>query len=227
MLYDAILNMSDPAARLRQLRIRKGFATASDAAKAFGWNEHTYKSHENGVRGIRPDAARKYAAGFGSTAAYILGIGNGSETPAVNHVTNVPVIARVSAGTFRYDEGLELEGVLVPAVPRKDVVADLQYSVIVDGPSVNKRIADGAYAICVPYDRYPGGAQHGQLVHVVRERSGLHEHTIKELRFTATGAVLVPVSTDPRYQEEIALGTGEDDEIVRIHGIVIGSYTPF
>lgn len=218
--------MSDPAARLRQLRIRKGFATASDAAKAFGWNEHTYKSHENGVRGIRPDAARKYAAGFGSTAAYILGIGNGSETPAVNHVTNVPVIARVSAGTFRYDEALELEGVLVPAVPRKDVVADLQYSVIVDGPSVNKRIADGAYAICVPYDRYPGGAQHGQLVHVVRERSGLHEHTIKELRFTATGAVLVPVSTDSRYQEEIALGTGEDDEIVRIHGIVIGSYTP-
>ena len=218
--------MSDPAARLRQLRIRKGFATASDAAKAFGWNEHTYKSHENGVRGIRPDAARKYAAGFGSTAAYILGIGNGSETPAVNHVTNVPVIARVSAGTFRYDEGLELEGVLVPAVPRKDVVADLQYSVIVDGPSVNKRIADGAYAICVPYDRYPGGAQHGQLVHVVRERSGLHEHTIKELRFTATGSILVPVSTDPRYQEEIALGTGEDDEIVRIHGIVIGSYTP-
>lgn len=218
--------MPDPAARLRQLRIRKGFATASDAAKAFGWNEHTYKSHENGVRGIRMDAARKYATALGSTAAYILGIGNGSETPAVNHVTNVPVIARVSAGTFRYDEGLELEGVLVPAVPRKDVVADLQYSVIVDGPSVNKRIADGAYAICVPYDRYPGGAQHGQLVHVVRERSGLHEHTIKELRFTATGAVLVPVSTDPRYQEEIVLGTGEDDEIVRIQGIVIGSYTP-
>lgn len=218
--------MTDPATRLRQLRIRKGYATAADAAKAFGWNEHTYKSHENGTRGIRMDAARKYALSLGSTAAHILGLGNGGDAPIVNPVTNVPVIARVSAGTFRYDEGLELEGVLVPAVPRKDVVADLQYSVIVDGPSVNKRISDGAYAICVPYDRYPGGAQHGQLVHVVRERSGLHEHTIKELRFTATGAVLVPVSTDPRYQEEIALGTGEDDEIVRIHGIVIGSYTP-
>lgn len=219
--------MTDPAARLRRLRIQKGFATAADAAKAFGWNEHTYKSHENGVRGIRMDAARKYAAGLGSTAAHILGLGNGGDAPAVNLVTNVPVIARVSAGTFRYDEGLEIEGILVPAVPRKDVAADLQYSVIVDGPSVNKRIADGAYAICVPYDRFPGGAQHGQLVHVVRERSGLHEHTIKELRFTATGSILVPVSTDPRYQEEIVLSSGEDDEIVRIQGIVIGSYTPF
>jgi SOS-response transcriptional repressor LexA len=218
--------MSEPADRLRALRIKKGFSTAKDAAKAYGWSEHTYKSHENATRGIRPDAARKYAAAYGSTAAYILGLGNGAQSQIVNSVTNVPVIARVSAGTFRYDDVQEFEGILVPAVPRGDAPANIQYSIIIDGPSVNKRIADGAYAICVPYDSYPGGPQHGQLVHVVRERSGLYEHTIKELRFTRDGMILMPVSTDPKYQDEVRLSTGEDGEIVRIHGVVIGSYTP-
>lgn len=219
--------MPTPADRLRQLRIRKGFSTASDAAKAFGWNEHTYKSHENGIRGIRLDAARKYASAFSSTAAYILTGGNGAQADPVTKVTNVPVIARVSAGAFRYDDGVE-EGIFqVPAVPRGDIAAAVQYSVLVDGPSVNKRIPDGAYAICAPLDSYPGGAQHGQLVHVVRERAGLYEHTIKELRYTASGMVLMPVSTDPRYQEEVTLSSGEDGEIVRVQGIVIGAYVPF
>jgi SOS-response transcriptional repressor LexA len=218
--------MTTPGDRLRQLRIKKGFPSASAAAKAFGWPEHTYKSHENSTRGVRLDAARKYAQAYGSTAAYILGVGNGSEARTVNQVVSVPVIARVSAGTFRYDEPQEFEGVSVPAVPRADVPAALQYSVIIDGPSVNKRIPDGAYAICVPYESFPGGAQHGQLVHVVRERAGLHENTIKELRFTPTGMKLMPVSTDPRYQDEVELSSGDDGEIVRIHGIVIGSFTP-
>lgn len=220
--------MTDAADRLRALRLKKGFATAADAAKAFGWNEHTYKSHENGIRGIRPDAARKYAAAFGSAPGYIMGVsGNGAEGKTVNHVVHVPVIARVSAGTFRYDEPIEFEGVLVPAVPRADVASSLQYSVIIDGPSVNRRIADGSFAICVPYESYPGGARHGQLVHVVRERAGLYENTIKQLQFTAKGMILMPVSDDPRYQDEVALASGDDGETVTIRGIVIGAYTPF
>jgi len=219
--------MSEPGDRLRALRIRKGYPSAAAAAKAFGWSEHTYKSHENNTRGIRLDAARKYALAYGSTVSHILGVGNGTEPQIVNQTINVPVVARVSAGTFRYDEPIEFRGILVPAVPRADVPAALQYSVIIDGPSVNRRIPDGAYAICVPFDSFPGGAQHGQLVHVVRERSGLHENTIKELRFTSKGMILMPVSDDPKYQDEVTLSSGDDGEIVRIAGIVIGSFTPF
>lgn len=225
---DMLQIMSDAAERLRALRIKKGFANPIDAARAYGWNEHTYKAHENGLRGIRLDAARKYAAAYGSTPAHILGIGtNGAgatEKRPVNQVVHVPVIARVSAGTFRYDEPIDYEGEAVPAVPRADIGNASQYSVIVDGPSVNKRIPDGAFAICVPLDEYPGGAQHGQLVHVVRERAGLFENTIKEIRFGQGGTTLVPVSTDPRYQEPVQLSSGDDGEIVRIQGIVIGAY---
>lgn len=225
--------MSDASDRLRNLRIKKGFETASDAAKAFGWNEHTYKSHENGTRGIRPDLARKYATAFGSTASHILyGTGNTSGDkgliPLVNHVTNVPLVGRVSAGVFRYDEGLFHENILVPAVPKPGVAADSQYAVIVDGPSVNLRIPDGMYAICARLESYPGGAQHGDLVHVVREKAGLFEHTIKELRYSRSGRSLHPVSTDPRYQEEIPLvDDGDEDSTVVIRGVVIGAYQPF
>lgn len=225
-----LLVMKTPGDRLRELRIRKGYETAADAARAFGWNEHTYKSHENNVRGMRPDAARKYAAALGSTPGYILGLGGsepGAKQEVINQTLNVPVVAKASAGAFRFDEGLEIEGFIVPAVPRADVPASVQYAVIIDGPSVNLRIPDGAYAICAPYEAYPGGAQHGQLVHVVRERAGLYEHTIKELQFTRKGAVLMPCSSDPRFQEPVQLDAGEDDTTVTIKGVVIGAYLPF
>lgn len=229
----AHVSMSDASDRLRNLRVKKGYANASDAAKAFGWNEHTYKSHENGIRGIRPDQAKKYATAFGSTASHIL-YGTGSDsggkglTTTINHIANVPLVGRISAGVFRYEEGLFYENILVPAIPKPGVAAESQYAVVVDGASVNLRIPDGMYAICARLDGYPGGAQHGDLVHVVKEKAGLFEHTIKELRYGRHGRSLHPVSNDPRYQEEIKLADeGEEDVTVEIRGVVIGAYQPF
>lgn len=220
-------NMKEASDRLRQLRIKKGFSNPSEAARAFGWNEHTYKSHENGIRGIRLDAARKYAAAFGSTAAFILTGTDGNEpSPSVNHVIEVPLLGTVSAGLFREGDGLEYGESLVPAVPRHDIPAAAQYCLKIDGQSVNLRIPDGAYAICAYYDRYPGGAQHGNLVHVVRERAGLVENTIKELRYDDKGPYLMPVSSDPAYQQPIRLNGESEDTVIRIQGVVIGRYEP-
>lgn len=213
-----------PADRLKELRLKR-FETAKDAADAFGWNPVTYRSHESGMRNIPVPTARKYALAFASTPNYILGFG-GVTSSAVAPVLNVPLLARASAGTFRSDEDVVEGEVLVPAVPRGDIPASAQYAVIVDGQSVNKRIPDGAYAICARFDSVPGGAQHGQLVHVVRERAGLFEHTIKELRYTRDGAMLMSVSTDPKHQNSLKLSTGEEGETVRIEGVVIGVFQP-
>lgn len=225
MMWSDPARMKEASDRLRQLRIRKGFASPTEAARAFGWNEHTYKSHENGIRGIKVDAARKYAAAYGSTAGYILTGVNAGDQQIINQVAIAPLVGTVSAGVFRDDEGLFQESIAVPTVLRKGVPAEAQYAVLVDGPSVNLRIPDGMYAICARFDSFPGGAQHGQLVHVVRERAGLHEHTIKELRFTRGGMELHPTSNDPRFQEIVQLDDG-DDPLVRIQGIVIGQYRP-
>ena len=50
----------------------KGYSSAVEAAEAFGWNVVTYRAHENGSRGIKPDLARKYARAFGVSAEHIL-----------------------------------------------------------------------------------------------------------------------------------------------------------
>lgn len=216
----------EPGDRLRELRIKKGFATAADAARAYGWNENTYKSHENAERGIKPHVARKYASAYGTTAGYILtGEGDGS-LRKIETVNGVRLVGVVAAGLFRDSDFHPGEDTtIIPAVSKKGIEVGRQYAVRVDGPSVNLRIPDGMYAICVALDAYPGGAPLGSLVHVVSERDGLVEHTIKELRYTTDGLILTPVSDDPAFQEPVKL-EANDHLTVRINGVVIGAYRP-
>ncbi|MBB5087475.1 XRE family transcriptional regulator [Roseospira marina] len=77
--------MDTTAARLRQARQQAGYATATDAALAFGWNPNTYKSHENGLRGLRGHALERYAGAFGVPPAWLqFGDGAGvGDRPAV------------------------------------------------------------------------------------------------------------------------------------------------
>lgn len=59
-------NMADleRAERLREARQSAGYSQAVDAATAFGWNESTYWSHENGNRGLTRDALARYTTAF-------------------------------------------------------------------------------------------------------------------------------------------------------------------
>jgi len=61
-----------PGTRLQWARRRKGYARAADAAKAYGWNENTYKSHENDTRGLRPITAKRYGSALGVPAGWLL-----------------------------------------------------------------------------------------------------------------------------------------------------------
>lgn len=74
-----------PADRLRRARYSAGFDGPTEAAGRFGWNRNTYKSHENAARGINRKNASKYAAAYGTTAAWIL-FGEG-EPPAPRNVS--------------------------------------------------------------------------------------------------------------------------------------------
>ena len=64
-------------------------------------------------------------------------------------------------------------------------------------------------------------------MHVVRERAGLVEYTLKELHYTREGMVLMPCSTDPQFQEVVKVESPEPDTTVEIRGVVIGSFQPF
>lgn len=60
------------AQRLRAARRHAGFTSASAAARTFGWNEVTYRAHENGLRGLRTAVAERYAAHFNISLAWLL-----------------------------------------------------------------------------------------------------------------------------------------------------------
>lgn len=70
----------DFAKRLEQARIDRGFRTAKDAARYYGWVYETYIQHEQGIRGISR-AAGKYAKAFRVSEGWLL-TGEGAGPPA-------------------------------------------------------------------------------------------------------------------------------------------------
>lgn len=56
--------MSEPHNRLREARLKAGYESAADAARAFGWKEVTYRAHESEGRGV-DKSLEKYAKAFG------------------------------------------------------------------------------------------------------------------------------------------------------------------
>lgn len=91
--------MEEAKDRLQKARLKAGFETPSDAAKAFGWTVSTYISHENGTRGLRTDVATRYAKAFRVKPAYILtGEGSQKAPQSPREARTVPLVGMVGAG---------------------------------------------------------------------------------------------------------------------------------
>jgi phage repressor protein C with HTH and peptisase S24 domain len=92
----------EAAKRLEMARVKRGFATAKDAARFFGWVYETYIQHEQGIRGIGRQS-RKYADAFRVGEGWLLtgeGEGPGSDGP----IRSIPILAWVSAGDLSRDD---------------------------------------------------------------------------------------------------------------------------
>ena len=57
---------------MREARIAAGFEDATKAAERFGWNVISYRSHENGIRGIKPTVGKAYAKAFKVSQAWLM-----------------------------------------------------------------------------------------------------------------------------------------------------------
>lgn len=117
--------MTEPFERLQEARKKAGFPTAPDAARAFGWPETTYFSHENGARGLRPTVAEKYAKAYRVPAEWLL-YGKGKPAKAEDRSgRTVPLVGYVSAGAaahFFGDQG-DLDEVPAPDGSTESTVA--------------------------------------------------------------------------------------------------------
>ena len=64
-------NISTQAARLKVAREEAGFSDATEAATHFGFPIVAYRSHENGIRGIKPTVAKKYAKAYKVSSGWL------------------------------------------------------------------------------------------------------------------------------------------------------------
>lgn len=223
MEYD---DRPEPAQRLEQARIARGFDEAKKAALFFGWNYNAYAQHENGTRGISR-AASAYAKAYRVSEAWLLtGEGNGpGEIHQVAGLRRVVVAAHIQAGVFaetwEWDEH-DQYSVYVPD--------DIEYRGFTlhagetKGPSMNRRYAERTVLVFTNVEETREEPRAGKRYIVERRRvGGEAEHTVKLLHVDEDGKYwLVPESDDPRYQAPISIeeGTGDDD-IVAILGRVV------
>lgn len=62
--YKLCMDLDTPGARLAWARKQAGYDSPRAAARALRWNENTYKSHDNGVRGYGVEEAQVYGRAF-------------------------------------------------------------------------------------------------------------------------------------------------------------------
>ena len=81
--------------RLRQARLKAGYATAAAAAEAFGWNRNTYASNENGNAPFSFRRSKEYAAAFNVRPEWLYdALGAMRDT---GHDGLVPILGHVGA----------------------------------------------------------------------------------------------------------------------------------
>lgn len=120
--------------RLKLAREQAGFETAVAAALRFGWNETTYRHHENGIRNFPKPKAVIYGRAFRVSPEWLLlGVGVASKKP-------VPLVGYVGAGdqVFETDDGGSLSDIDPPPGVGPEAVA-----VVVRGDSMWPRYSDG------------------------------------------------------------------------------------
>lgn len=217
--------MDKPHDILRKARIKKGYDSAEAAARAYGWNVATYRSHENGVRGVRgipKEAAKRYAAAFNIPVGLLLDIDASAGT-----TSEVTVIGDAAFGIWRHNaldrEHKRNKNTL--SVPHVMVEGKMRFAIRVADESVNRVLSQGQYAIFVAASE---PFKNNALVVVERVRGDLVERTLRRYVQNGTSAKLVSYSTSPLYQETISISDGsQGGDVVRIIGLVVATHAEY
>lgn len=216
--------------RLKAARERM-FETAAEAAQAMGVNYQTYAAHENGSRGLRRDAAMRYAKFFNISLEYLL-TGrktapskfdqNAKNAPLVDG-EGMPVKGFVRAGIWQETYAPESELTTLPISADARFPRHLQFALEIQGDSIDRRAKPGEYAVCVEWH---GPVQPEDVVIVERRRAGLFEATIKVVKASQKGTMhLAPDSSNPVHKPIVIKETDmKDGEEIAVVGKVLGYY---
>jgi hypothetical protein len=121
--------MENPGERLKHARKTAGYKSAAAAARALEIPEVTYRSHENGSRGIDGPTAKAYGEFFGASWSWLLtGVGDSglsTEIPPKNVV--IPKKSTPDDSEISQDKSREVQGEQPRGVPEMhdDVLVEI------------------------------------------------------------------------------------------------------
>lgn len=154
----------------------------------------------------------------------------GDETAPLNQalpINQALVKGLVAAGLWQEDNRQAGDETAVPASPDPRYSRLPQIAFRVSGSSMNRKVSDGEYVICVDYAETPMPLREGDVVVAERRRFGSEtERTVKRVRMNRGKPELWPDSDDPEHQKPLRLDTKEADVEVRVAGLVVGYYRP-
>jgi SOS-response transcriptional repressor LexA len=218
----------EPHERLRALR-EKQYATAADAARAMGIEVGTYRAHEEGRGTLRH--LMRYAKFYNVTLDFLAT----GRIPLRNttEAKHAPLVEQTGEGLVV--KGFVHAGVWQESYTPEDVTQlpisgisgygnARQFALQIKGDSINKRMKDGGFAICVEWH---GPVASGDVVVFERRRNGFFQATIKVAKIKNGAVELWPDSDHPAHQEPIVVSAKqlEDGEEVAVVGKVIGFYS--
>lgn len=234
---DNASRMTEPFERLKQAREKAGYDSPTDAARAFGWNEVTYRSHENGTRGIKAPIARQYGSAFRVPAEWLLygdkSSRNGHDALGELPVIRIPFGGPLEAGAFREAEMYAQEEGEPVDVPRdRRFPKARQAAYLIKGDSMDLAgLLEGDYVVAIHYLDYcetQGEPPSGSKVIVERTTGGGHmiERTVKELHRSGPDFEFRPRSSNPRHKPFFVPRnhTADDGTTIAIIGVVSGVY---
>ncbi len=163
------------ADRLRKARADAGYSSVKDASEALGVGYPTYAAHENASRGIRPDAAERYARKFKVSSSWLLfGDGEasriqpsdapqeppnaivGEKLPPIMEQAKIPLYGHAVAGV---DGEFVLNGNKLDDITAPPSLLGIHgaFAVTVSGDSMEPRYEDGETLFLDPRRRVSRG----------------------------------------------------------------------
>jgi transcriptional regulator with XRE-family HTH domain len=204
--------------RIKELRVKKNL-TQAQLAEMIGTTDATIQRLETGKRQLTERWASQISLVLGVDVTEVFG----QLLPVAT--AGLTVEGEVQAGVWREIDVIdEPKHPPLPIGPDPRYQSSKQFALLVQGTSMNKVFAPGTFIVCVPWMNVGRPPREGDIVVVERRRDGMVETTVKKVAVHNRKLVLMPDSTDPRFQNPVELeGSLERDEIV-VTALVVGRY---
>lgn len=173
-----------------------------------------------------PNAANlaKLAEALDTTPDWFLSPGDLAPTKAAPAITGLPVVGTIKAGNWLDRSIVDDDGdhEIIPVARDPRFPRAKQYSLKVDGDSMNERYPDGSYVTCVDYFDSGLSLKPGLIMHIERHQGPLVEVTLKSVELVDGHWMLVPKSTNKAHVPLKLEGDGGTE--IFLKGVVTGNY---